>query len=217
MIGDRIYARLLAARVIGNADDRLAAALKLKEGRRSIGVVTTDLDDVSYVALDEATKAADVSVVYASSMFAGSKNASTALAGEFIGILAGPSPSAVRSGLDAFRQYIGNDAYFISANNDNSVCYFSHCISRTGSYLSREANIREGAAIAYLIAPPLEAVIALDAALKAAGVSLRKFYGPPTNTNFAGALLTGEQSACRAACAEFARVVCEVAANPIDY
>ena len=40
----------------------------------------------------------------------------------------------------------------------------------------------------------------LDAALKAADVELRVFYGPPSETNFAGGLLTGEQAACRAAC-----------------
>ena len=72
----------------------------------------------------------------------------------------------------------------------------------------------EGTAMAYLIAPPLEAMVALDAALKAADVTLRVFYGPPTETNFAGGLLTGDQAACRAACEAFADAVCRVAAAP---
>ena len=68
--------------------------------------------------------------------------------------------------------------------------------------------------MAYLIAPPVEAMVALDEALKAADVELKLFYGPPTETNFAGGLLTGDQAACQAACQAFADKVCEVANNP---
>ena len=72
-----------------------------------------------------------------------------------------------------------------------------------------------GQAIAYLIAPPLEAMYAMDAALKAADVKLCKLYAPPSETNFGGGLLSGTQSACQAACAAFADAVKEVAARPI--
>ena len=71
--------------------------------------------------------------------------------------------------------------------------------------------------MAYLIAPPLEAMVALDAALKAADVTLRLFYGPPTETNFAGGLLTGDQAACRAACEAFADTVRGIAQAPTAY
>ena len=69
--------------------------------------------------------------------------------------------------------------------------------------------------MAYLIAPPAEALVGLDAAMKAAAVELRVFYGPPSETNFAGGLLTGDQAACRAACEAFAQAVCEVAQKPL--
>ena len=131
-------------------------------------------------------------------MYAGASNASTKLAGEFIGILAGRNPAEVRSGLDAAILYIEQDACFYSANEDDSIVYFAHCISRTGSYLSEAAGVPEGTAMAYLIAPPLEAMVGLDAALKAAQVEMKVFYGPPSETNFAGGLLTGEQAACKA-------------------
>lgn len=71
--------------------------------------------------------------------------------------------------------------------------------------------------MAYLIAPPLEAMMGIDAALKAAGVEMRVFYGPPSETNFAGALLTGEQSACVSACEAFAEMVCAIAEAPLKY
>jgi ethanolamine utilization protein EutL len=206
---------VLSVQMIPNADPMLLRQLGLDENLRSLGIITTDCDDVSYAALDEATKKAQVEVVYAHSMYAGASNASTALAGEFIGILSAEDPAEIRSGLDAALLYVENDACFYSANDDDSVVYFAHCISRTGSYLSKEAGVPEGTAMAYLIAPPAEAIVALDAALKAAEVELRLFYGPPTETNFAGGLLTGDQAACLAACRAFADAVCSVAQNPV--
>ena len=76
--------------------------------------------------------------------------------------------------------------------------------------------MRQGSAIAYLIAPPLESMYGLDAALKAADVKLCKLYSPPSETNFGGGLLSGPQSACNAACEAFARAVAEVAQRPVE-
>lgn len=217
MIHERLGASVLSAQLISNVDASLAASLDLKPHHRSLGIITSDCDDVTYVALDEATKSADVEVVYARSMYAGAGNASTKLAGEVIGILAGPTPEEVRSGLDVAIYEIENGASFYSANDENSVPYFAHCISRAGSYLSQGANASEGTAIAYLIAPPAEAMVGLDAALKASDVTIGAFYGPPSETNFAGGLLIGSQSACRAACDAFARTVISIASNPKNY
>lgn len=216
MRGERIQTTVLSVQIIPNADSMLLSQLPIPEGHRSLGLITTDCDDVSYAALDEATKKAQVEVVYARSMYAGASNASTALAGEFIGILSAENPEEVRSGLDAAISYIENDAAFVKANDDGSIVYFAHCISRTGSYLSRCADVPEGAAVAYLIAPPVEAMVGLDAALKAADVELKLFYGPPSETNFAGGLVTGDQAACKAACEAFAETVCNVADAPIQ-
>ena len=67
------------------------------------------------------------------------------------------------------------------------------------------------------MAPPCEAMVGLDAALKAADVRLCVFYGPPSETNFGGGLLTGSQSACKAACTAFAQAIQNVADNPLSY
>lgn len=217
MKNDPIKATVLSVKIISNVDPDMAAEFKLEPHQRSLGMLTTDIDDVSYTALDEATKKADVQVVYAKSFYAGSANASTKLAGEFIGIIAGPNPAEVRSGLNATVEFIQNDACFYSVNDDNTIPYYAHCISRTGSFLSKVAGVEEGAAIAYLIAPPLEAMYALDAALKSADVKMAAFYGPPSETNFGGGLLTGSQSACKAACDAFAAAVQFVAENPTKY
>ncbi|MDY3919841.1 MAG: ethanolamine utilization microcompartment protein EutL [Candidatus Limivivens sp.] len=217
MKNDELRPKILGIRMISNVSPDLAGVLKLGPRHKSLGIITADMDDVTYTALDEATKDADVDVVYARSMYAGAGNATTKLAGEVIGILGGPSPAEIRSGLGAMIAFLEHGACFISANDEDSIVYYAHTVSRTGSYLSKSAGIREGEPLAYLIAPPLEAIYGMDAALKAADVRIAAFYGPPSETNFGGGLLTGSQSACKAACSAFAQAVRAVAEHPREY
>ncbi|MBP3314061.1 MAG: ethanolamine utilization microcompartment protein EutL [Oscillospiraceae bacterium] len=214
MKGDKIPVNVLCTQVLANLSPSLQKELKLPQGHSAVAFLSTDCDDATYLALDEATKAAQVEVVYGRSLYAGAKNASTALAGEVIGVLSGPNPAQVESGLRAATRFLEQDGAFRSANDTDDVVYLAHCVSRTGTYLSRMANVAEGVALAYLIAPPVEAMMGLDAALKAADVELALFFPPPSETNFAGGLLSGSQSACMAACEAFSRAVERVAANP---
>ncbi len=208
---DKLRAKILGIRVIANLSPELIKGLEIDEKYKCIGIITADSDDVLYTALDEATKSSEVDVVYARSMYAGAGNASTKLAGEVIGILGGTSPAEVRSGIKAVENYFADGDCFISANSDDSINYYAHTVSRTGSYLSNLAGIEEGEPLAYLIAPPLEAVYGLDAALKAADVRLVSMFSPPSETNYGGGLLTGSQSACNAACMAFEQAVLNIA------
>ncbi len=205
-----IPVNILAVRYLSGADPGFSQALGAPAGHTSLGMLTTDCDDATYIALDAATKAADVEVAYARSFYAGAANASTPNAGEVIGILSGRNPGAVHSGMDAAVAALGR----VGFEEVSGVPYLAHTVSSVGSFLAKEADVPLGSAIAYLIAPPLEAMYAMDAALKAADVKLCKLYGPPSETNFGGGLLSGTQSACEAACAAFAAAVKEVAARP---
>ena len=60
MTGDLIPANVLATHTIANVSETLAEKLGLPRQYRSIGIITADSDDVTYCALDEATKAAAV-------------------------------------------------------------------------------------------------------------------------------------------------------------
>ncbi len=205
-----IPVKVLALRYLANAEPGLGRSLGAPEGYHSLGILTTDSDDATYIALDEATKAADVKVCYARSFYAGAANASTPYAGEVIGILAGPTPGAVRSGMEAALSALER----VGFDEAGGVPFLAHTVASAGSYLAQEAGVREGSALAYLIAPPLESMYAMDAALKAADVKLCKLFNPPSETNFGGGLLKGTQSACDAACAAFAEAVAEVSRMP---
>ena len=206
-----IPVKILAIRYLPGAEPRFARALGAPQGHNCLGILTTDCDDATYIALDAATKAADVEVSYARSFYAGSANASTPYAGEVIGILSGTSPGAVRSGMDAAISALQR----VGFDETGGVPYLAHTVSSVGTFLAKEAEVAVGSAIAYLIAPPLEAMYGLDFALKAADVKLCKLYAPPSETNFGGGILSGTQSACTAACDAFAKAVQEVAARPI--
>jgi ethanolamine utilization protein EutL len=214
-IFDKIQPSVLATRVIASVDPVYKQKLGLKPHHNSIGLITADCDDVTYCALDEATKAANVDVVYAKSFYAGAAHSSGPTSGEVIGIIAATNPADVIAGLDRIKAYIEFEAGFQCANDAGDIAYFAHLVSSTGSYLSEQAGVKQGEALAYLIAPPLEAMYGLDAALKAADVKLVNMFAPPSETNFGGGHLTGSQAACRAACEAFEAAVIEVARNPI--
>ena len=207
-----IPVKILAVQYIPNASSTLCDSLGIPHNRPSLGILTTDCDDATYIALDEATKAAEVHVSYSRSFYAGAANATTPYAGEVIGILSAATPGAVRSGMEATLAALER----IGFTDVAGVPCLVHTVSSCGSFLAQEANVRIGSALAYLIAPPLESVVGLDAALKASDVKLCKLYAPPSETNFGGGLLTGTQSACNAACDAFRSAVAAIAQQPIQ-
>ena len=216
MTGDLIPVTVLSARMIPNVSSNLRRVLGLSDRHRAIALISTDCDDMTYIALDEATKAANADVVYARSLYAGAANATTKLAGEVIGILGGTNPSDVLSAMQSAIRFLQSGIGFRTANDAGDIVYLAHCVASCGSYLSSLAHVPAGQALAYLIAPPVEAVVALDAALKISDVELTEFFAPPSETNFGGGLLTGTQSACQAACDAFAQAVHAVAQAPIE-
>lgn len=208
--------KLLSCRVLAQADAALIAALGGDVGRHtSLGFVTCDQDDSLYAALDHATKFAKVDVIYARSLYAGSAHASGPFSGEILGVLAGPDPDEVAEGLHALRQALAEDICFYAPTGATAPAFFPHIIPRLGTYLAAQAGLQPGDAMAYLIAPPTEAMLGVDAALKVSGARLQKFFGPPTETNFAGAFLHGAQPAVEAAARAFTEAVLDVAARPL--
>lgn len=215
MILEPIYPKILSVRRINGAHRSLLEAYGADPSRHnSLGLITCDQDDPTYVALDEATKRANVDVVFARSFYAGASHSSGRLSGEILGVLAAANPDEIEEGLRAVVQTLEHDACFYSADESGSIAVFPHVIGSLGYYLSAQAGLEPSGAMAYLVAPPIEATIALDIALKSADVVVAKVFTPPTETNYAAAWLSGDLDACRAAAEAFARAVVEVAGAP---
>ena len=215
MILDPIRPVILSVRRIPGADPALLRAYGADPDRhRSLGLITVDQDDPTYVALDEATKHANVDVVYARSFYAGSRHSSGPLSGEILGVIAAADPDEIDEGLKALINCLEHDACFYAANDEGTIVVFPHVIASLGRYLSQAAGLEPGQPMAYLVAPPMEATVALDAALKAASVRAAKIFPPPSETNFASAWLSGDLDACEAAATAFAEAVIAVARQP---
>lgn len=214
-----LWPTLLACRQIDAVDAKLAASLGLDATRHvSLGLVTCDQDDSLYVALDHATKFASVDVVFAKSFYAGSKHASGPYSGEILGIVAGSNPDDVAEALWAMREQLrpptGVRFQTLRASGEQPA-FLAHVVTETGSYLSQEAGIERGEPMAYLIAPPLESVIAIDRALKAADVTVAKWIPPPSETNFGGAFLAGSLPSLESARDAFVDAIRDVARAPL--
>lgn len=215
MILEPITPTVLSVRRLPHADPALVRAYGGDPDRHtSLGLVTCDQDDAMYVALDEATKHAPVDVIFAKSFYAGAAHASGRLSGEILGVIGAAEPEAIEHGLEAILRTLQHDACFYDADGKRTVTVFPHVIASLGEYLAKEAGLAPGTPMAYLVAPPLEATIGLDAALKAANVTPVRVTPPPTETNFACAWLTGSLDACEAAAVAYAAAVVDVAAAP---
>ncbi|MBN0788198.1 ethanolamine utilization microcompartment protein EutL, partial [Pseudomonas aeruginosa] len=121
-----------AMRVIASVNDGFARELKLPSHIRSLGLITADSDDVTYIAADEATKQAMVEVVYGRSLYAGAAHGPSPTAGEVLIMLGGPNPAEVRAGLDAMMAHIEGGAAFQWANDAQDTAFLAHVVSRTG-------------------------------------------------------------------------------------
>ena len=215
MILERIIPTVLSVRRLQRADPKLIEAYGGDPAKHtSLGLVTCDQDDAMYVALDEATKNAPVDVIFAKSFYAGAAHASGRLSGEILGVIGARDPEEIDEGLDALIRCLQHDACFYDADGKGTVTVFPHVIASLGEYLAKESGLAVGTPMAYLVAPPLEATIGLDAALKAAEVRAVRITTPPTETNFACAWLTGDLDACEAAAVAYAAAVVDVAATP---
>lgn len=215
---ERIPVSVCASRIISSVDEGLRQPLKLPESVHSLALFTADSDDASYIAADEATKHAQVEVVFGQSFYAGAKHGPSCTAGEVLVMLGAPSPAEAQSGLNAALDMLNDAAAgpcFHWANPQQTVAFMAYTVSSSGHYLAAMAQVPKGTALAYLIAPPLESMVGLDAAMKAADVQLACHFSPPSPTNYGGGLLSGSVAACHAAAAAFTREVVSVACDPL--
>ncbi len=208
---------ILSVQKIPYINPFLAAEFSLNPEHISLGLITVTSDHALFTALDEGTKASEAEVAYRHSFYGGARYPSGPLSGEVIGIFSGTDPQIIDDALKATLAYLEEKAYFYSANDNNSLIFFPHVIGRIGRFLAKETGLAEGESIAYLIAPPVEAMVAFDYALKNSDTRLVKFFKPPTPTNFAGGYLTGTQSDCEAAAEAFTQKIIEIAEEPIRF
>jgi ethanolamine utilization protein EutL len=156
---ERIRPSVCAVRLIASVQADFKAKLGLPDHFNSVGLLTADSDDVTYIAADEATKHAQVEVISGRSLYAGAAHGPSPTAGEVLIIFGGPTPAEVRSGLEAAIATIEDGPAFQWANADAYDGFPSRTSFRAPAAICRRwpGAPEPGGSLAYLIAPPLEA------------------------------------------------------------
>ncbi len=204
-----IRPKILSLQKIPFVNNLIAEQFEINKEHISLGLLTVNLDHALFVAMDQGTKDSDADVAYKSSFYANNTNSS----GQVIGIFSGENSTIIDNAMSSTVNYLNEKANFYSANVDNSIIFFPHVIGSIGRFLANETGLLEGESIAYLFAPPIEALVSIDYALKNSDTSLVKFFKPPTFTNFAGAYLTGSISDCQAAAQAFSEKIIDMTNN----
>ena len=214
MKNDRIPAQVLSAVVIPQVDENLRNAYGLAENQTSCAVFTATFDDFIFLALDDATKKANVTASYIHSFYAGGPNASSKLQGEGIGILAGERVPEILAGVAAVLEDERSEMVCaISRNEDDSITSLTCTVARTGTLFEKFFGIPAGSSIAYLAGPPVESYFAVDSAIKISGTRLGMYFAP-AETNCGGAILIGTQSQCAEAAKAYAEGIQWIADHP---
>ena len=211
------HAHILAQRIIADISPAYAECWRLPEGHRNVAFFSCDNDDVAFVAADDATKKANVTIQSASTFFGGMKGSWSRNGGCVFVLMSGPRIEDVRSGMAYVNDFIENKCAMANFDGIPQFGFYAQCIPRVGSYYSKLFNIPEGSAYAYLLGPPVEANYALDQALKSGEVTLARYWYPPAKVNSSGGIVYGSESACKAATESFIRGLHDAFEHPLDY
>lgn len=188
----------------------------ISENHNSAGIIACDNEDVMWLALDDATKKAKIDIVHAETVYGGMAYSWSLYGGEITAILSGETVADVQNGVHYIKDYIEKKSAFYVLDEEETLGYYADWIPRAGKYYQKKLGIPEGTSFAYLVSTPVESTYALDKALKASDTKVAELFLPPTRVNTGGAVLTGTESACRAAVQAFAAAVEYCAFHPME-
>ena len=212
----KLKVNLLSSKIIANVSPEFARIYDLPEGHQSVGFFSTDNDDVGYLAVDDASKKANIKVIHAQTFYGGSKCAWSKYGGSVFIMFSGPKVADVKSGMAYVRDFVENQAVLFSFDGDEGTAYYAQYIPRAGKYFQESMGIAEGESYAYLVGGPIETNYAIDKALKASDTKIAKYWLPPSNANSSGAVLKGTESACKAATQAFIDALEYAVENPFE-
>lgn len=203
-------------KIVPNVTKEYRNLWKIPGEHQSVGFIAGDNEDVMWLALDDATKRARISIVHAETVYGGLEYSWSRYGGEITAIISGEKVADVKNGLRYIREFIENHAKIYVLNEEETLGYYVDWIPRAGKFYQETLGIEEGESIAYLVSTPVESTYALDKALKASNTRIGELFRPPSRVNTGGGIVVGTESACRAAAKAFAEAVEYCAFHPMD-
>ncbi len=208
--------KLLMKKVLANVSPEYAKAWNLPEGHTSVGFFSTDNDDVAYLAVDDATKKANIQVVRAETFWGGNDCSWSAYGGGVFVMFSGPKIADVKSGMNSVQDFVDRQSMLQNFDGDRAKAFYAQTIPRIGSYFAKLCDIPEGTSISYLVGGPIETSYAIDKALKAGNTKIGYYWFPPSHANSSGAILYGTESACKSATQAFVEALKFAIDHPMD-
>ena len=209
-------AHISVQKLIPNVNPQYRQEWNLPEDHESAGLISCDNEDVLILALDDATKKDRIHVVHVEKSYVGG----TRLLGEFEhacnAIISGPKVQDVKSGLSHIREYVEKKCAHYTVGDSPCVNWYADWVPRAGKYMQERLGISGDTSYCYLYSTPMESTYAMDAAMKASNTSLAEISNIVTRDNRIGVILTGTESACRAATEAYSNAIERFAASPLN-
>lgn len=207
---------MISQKLIANVTPEMARIYEIPEEHQSVAFFSTDNDDVAYLAADDASKKANIKIVHAETFYSGLRGSWSKYGGSVFVMISGPKVSDVKSGLAYIRDFIENRSELCNFDGDEGTAFYAQCIPKSGKFFKEFCDLEEGSAYAYLVGGPIETNYALDKALKAGNTKIARYWYPPSHANSSGAVLTGTESACRAATQAFIEALRFATEHPME-
>ena len=195
---------MLSQKVIANVTAEFARVYNIPEGHTSVGFFSTDNDDIGYLAVDDASKKANIKLIHAQTYYGGSICSWSKYGGSVFVLFSGPKVEDVKSGLRYIKDFIENHSELCNFDGDEGTAFYAQTIPRPGKYFQEWCDIKPGESYA------------LDKALKAGNTRVARYWYPPSHANSSGAVLAGTESACRAATTAFIEALEYAIKNPLE-
>lgn len=203
-------------KVIANVTGEQRKIWNVPEDHQSVGIISSDCEDVMWLAVDDATKKANFIVNQIETVYGGVQYSWSRFGGEITAIISGPKVSDVKSALRYIRDYVENHSGSYTLDEEGTLGYYVDLVPRAGKYYQKALGVKEGESIAYLVSTPVESTYGVDKALKASNARLVDLFEAPSRVNTGGAILAGTESACKAAVDAFVEAVEYCAFHPMD-
>lgn len=207
---------IVSRKILANVSENFARAFGLPEGHRNVGFFSTDNDDIAYIAADDATKKARIHVQTSVTYYGGSMFSEYDYTGTVFILFSSERIQDVKSAMGYIEDFVENNSELYCFDGDRGTGFYAQTISRAGSFFEEWAHVPKGQAYSYICGAPVETNMAMDKALKSGNVKISRFFPSPTHANSCGAILTGTESACRAATEAFIEALHQATANPMS-
>lgn len=212
----RVDLHVVMQKVIANVSPEQRRIWNVPEEHQAVGLISSDCEDVMWLAVDDATKKSKIQVLHIETVYGGVQYSWSKFGGEITAVISGPKVSDVKSGLSYIRDYVENHSGNYIFDEEGTLGCYVDLVPRVGKYYSSVLDVAEGEAIAYLVSTPVESTYGIDKALKASNARLVDLFETPSRVNTGGAILAGTESACKAAVEAFMEAVEYCAYHPMD-